>query len=75
VPFALNGDGRGPWLPSELRSPSDEPLGPAPAPPPPAGFGDESAPLDPGSRPSEWGKAVFDPDKADPDRTRFGRRR
>jgi hypothetical protein len=77
VPFALNGDDRGPWLPSELRSPADEPLGPAPMPPRPAGFGGEPAPIapDPNSRPSEWGKAVFDPDKADPDSTRFGRRR
>ena len=31
VPFALTDNGRGPWLPSELRSPSDEPLGPPPA--------------------------------------------
>jgi cell division initiation protein len=75
VPFALNGDGRGPWLPSELRSPADEPLGPAPMPPEPSGYDSESAPVDPNSRPSEWGKAVFDPDKADPDNTRFGRRR
>jgi DivIVA domain-containing protein len=77
VPFALNGDGRGPWLPSELRSPADEPLGPAPLPPEPTGFGSESAPVapDPNSRPSEWGKAVFDPEGADPDNTRFGRRR
>jgi DivIVA domain-containing protein len=77
VPFALNGDDRGPWLPSELRSPADEPLGPAPMPPRPAGFGGEPPPIapDPNSRPSEWGKAVFDPDKADPDSTRFGRRR
>jgi DivIVA domain-containing protein len=77
VPFALNGDGRGPWLPSELRSPADEPLGPAPMPPEPTGYDSESAPAapDPNSRPSEWGKAVFDPDKADPDNTRFGRRR
>src|SRR5690606_30320354 len=26
VPFAVTGDGSGPWLPSELRAPADEPL-------------------------------------------------
>jgi DivIVA domain-containing protein len=96
VPFALSGEGRGPWLPSELRPPADEPLGPPPAAPPappapssgpppaPApGNGDatdvsDAGPAvapDPGTRPSEWGKAVFDPDKAEGDRPRFGRRR
>jgi len=73
VPFALSGEGRGPWLPSDLRPVGDEPLGPPPPPPPPAGMGN-SVP-DAAERPSEWGKAVFDPDKADADRTRFGRRR
>ena len=74
-------DGRGPWLPSELRPPGDEPLeplGPPPA-PPVAGNGvpNGTPPVaaDPSSRPSEWGKAVFDPDKAEDDRSRFGRRR
>jgi DivIVA domain-containing protein len=79
VPFALTDNGRGPWLPSELRSPSDEPLGPPPAPPsappPPGANGAPAVAPDPGSRPSEWGKAVFDPDKAEGDRSRFGRRR
>jgi hypothetical protein len=51
----------------------DEPLGPPPPPPPPAGTGNGVP--DAAERPSEWGKAVFDPDKADADRTRFGRRR
>ncbi|HET6951815.1 MAG TPA: DivIVA domain-containing protein [Acidimicrobiales bacterium] len=78
VPFALNGDGREPWLPSELRPPLDEPLGPAPMPAPPVDFGDEPGlppTPDPDSRPSDWGKAVFDPEGSDPDGTRFGRRR
>ena len=76
VPFAVTGDGRGPWLPSELQAPADEPLGPAPAPPPPPqANGDVTAVHDPDSRPSEWGKAVFDPAAADGDRSRFGRRR
>ena len=76
VPFAVTGDGSGPWLPSELRAPADEPLGPAPAPPPPPlANGDSGAVNDPNSRPSEWGKAVFDPAKAEADSSRFGRRR
>jgi DivIVA domain-containing protein len=81
VPFAVTGDGRGPWLPSELRSPDDEPLGPPPpAPPAPlagngAANGNPAVAHDPNSRPSEWGKAVFDPDKAEDDNSRFGRRR
>jgi hypothetical protein len=28
-----------------------------------------------GERPADWGTAVFDPDQADTDRARFGRRR
>ena len=74
VPFALSGDTRGGWLPSELRSPADEPLGPPPAPPAP---GDATAPgaPDPNSRPSEWGRAVFDPEPTDGEHSRFGRRR
>jgi DivIVA domain-containing protein len=76
VPFAVTGDGRGPWLPSELRGPDDEPLGPPPAPPAPlVGNGGPVVAHDPNSRPSEWGKAVFDPDKAEGDHNRFGRRR
>ena len=82
VPFAVAGDGRGPWLPSELRSPGDDPLGPPPTPPGAPQVtgngtpnGDPAVIADPNSRPSEWGKAVFDPDKAEGDRSRFGRRR
>ncbi len=77
VPFAVTGDGRGPWLPSELQAPADEPLGPAPVPPPPPPHAnaDVTAANDPNSRPSEWGKAVFDPTKAEGDGNRFGRRR
>lgn len=78
VPFAVTGDGRGPWLPSELRSPADEPLGPAPVPPPPPhANGDPTLVTDPNSRPSDWGKAVFDPTKAEAESetNRFGRRR
>jgi DivIVA domain-containing protein len=74
VPFALSGEGRGPWLPSELRPPADEPLGPPPE-PQPATNGGPAIGADPTTRPSEWGKAVFDPDKAAADRNRFGRRR
>lgn len=76
VPFALSGDGRGPWLPSELRPPGDEPLGPPPA-PQPVSNGGPAVSADPNSRPSEWGKAVFEPadGDADADRNRFGRRR
>jgi DivIVA domain-containing protein len=72
VPFALSGEARGPWLPSELTPPGDEPLGPAPVPPP--GDGPPAVAPDPGSRPSEWGRAVFD-DKTEGEGTRFGRRR
>ena len=76
VPFALSGDTRGGWLPSELRSPADEPLGPPPAPPAPdADAGDPGVAPDPSSRPSEWGRAVFDPEPADGEHSRFGRRR
>jgi len=72
VPFALSNDNRGPWTPSELRPPADEPLGPPPVPPPPGAGNGAPGPDAPG----EWGKAVFDPDKAkaEADRTRFGRR-
>jgi DivIVA domain-containing protein len=76
VPFALSGDTRGGWLPSELRSPDDEPLGPPPAPPAPgADTGAPAVAPDPGSRPSEWGRAVFEPEPADGEHSRFGRRR
>jgi DivIVA domain-containing protein len=71
VPFGLAGEGRDPWLPSELRPVGDEPLGPPPPPPPPGQAGNGV----PGERSPEWGTAVFDPDKADADRARFGRRR
>jgi DivIVA domain-containing protein len=70
VPFALSGDNRGPWLPSELR-PSDEPLGPLP-PPPTASPAPPSAPDD---RPDDWDRAVLDPQRAESDNTRFGRPR
>jgi len=80
VPFAVSGDGRGPWLPSELSLPGDEPLGPRPAPPPmgnggPPVNGGPAVSHDPDDRPHEWGKAVFDPDQAEGDQSRFGRRR
>ena len=74
VPFALSGDTRGGWLPSELRSPADEPLGPPPAPPAPGGAAPPAAP-DPNSRPSEWGRAVFEPEPTEGEHSRFGRRR
>jgi DivIVA domain-containing protein len=71
VPFALSGDNRGPWLPSELR-PTDEPLGPLPPPPPTAS---PAAPADPADRPDDWERAVLDPQRAESDNTRFGRPR
>ena len=71
VPFGLAGESRDPWLPSELRPVGDEPLGPPPPPPPPGQAGNGV----PGDRSADWGTAVFDPDKADADRARFGRRR
>ncbi|HEY7070796.1 MAG TPA: DivIVA domain-containing protein [Acidimicrobiales bacterium] len=76
VPFALSSDSRGPWTPSDLRPEDDEPLGPPPVPPPPGAGNGAPGPHIEGGRPSEWGKAVFDPDKAkaEADRTRFGRR-
>lgn len=78
VPFSLTADSRGPWLPSELQPPADEPLGPPPAPTPaPAPGGHNGGPagaVDPQARPSEWGKAIFDPDKVEGERNRFGRR-
>jgi DivIVA domain-containing protein len=75
VPFALSGDTRGGWLPSELRSPADEPLGPPPAPPAPDADSAQGVAPEPGSRPSEWGRAVFEPEPADGEHSRFGRRR
>jgi DivIVA domain-containing protein len=75
VPFALSGDTRGGWLPSELRSPADEPLGPPPAPPAPDADSAQAVAPEPGSRPSEWGRAVFEPEPADGEHSRFGRRR
>jgi DivIVA domain-containing protein len=75
VPFALGGgEARSPWQPADLRTDDDEPLGPPPAPPAPPGANGGGI-TDPGSRPSEWGKAVFDPERAEGDGTRFGRRR
>lgn len=76
VPFGLSGDDRGPWQPSELRPTDDEPLGPLP--PGQAGSGNgtpQTAVPDPAGRPSEWGKAVFDPEHNEGDRARFGRPR
>jgi DivIVA domain-containing protein len=69
-------EGRIPWLPSELRtSVGDEP--PEPAPPPPAhdpfapdadpvGANGTDASADPETRPSEWGRGVFDPELTEP---------
>jgi DivIVA domain-containing protein len=71
VPFALSGDNRGPWLPSELR-PTDEPLGPLPPPPPTA---TPSTPSTPADRPDDWDRAVLDPQRSESDNTRFGRPR
>jgi DivIVA domain-containing protein len=71
VPFALSGDNRGPWLPSELR-PTDEPLGPLPPPPPTASPATPGAPAD---RPDDWERAVLDPQRTESDNTRFGRPR
>jgi len=73
VPFALSNDNRGPWTPAELRPQDDEPLGPPPMPPPPTP-GTSNGGSEPAGRPSDWGKAVFDSDKAEADRTHFGRR-
>jgi|RhiMethySRZTD1v2_1073278.scaffolds.fasta_scaffold59431_5 DivIVA domain-containing protein len=73
VPFAIAGDANRPWLPSELQGQGDEPLGPPPAPAGPNGM--PPAPPDPSSRPSEWGRAVFEPDAENGDHSRFGRRR
>jgi DivIVA domain-containing protein len=76
VPFALSSDSRGPWTPADLRPEGDEPLGPSPVPAPPGAGNGAPGPHIEGGRPSEWGKTVFDPDKAkaEADRTRFGRR-
>ena len=72
VPFAIAGEGNRPWLPSELQAPADEPLGPPPAPPAPTSA---PTPPDPGSRPSEWGRAVFESEADNGQASRFGRRR
>jgi DivIVA domain-containing protein len=77
VPFGLTADGRGPWMPNELRG-GDDPLGPLPGPPPaapapPPGNGAEAP--EARERPSDWGTAVFDPDAAEGEGTRFGRGR
>jgi DivIVA domain-containing protein len=79
----LGGSGSGervPWLPSELRtSVGDEPPVP-PAPAPPAddtqapgvdpGANGTDAPAEPETRPSEWGRPVFDPELTDPPESR-----
>ncbi|HEX8804938.1 MAG TPA: hypothetical protein VF743_12120, partial [Acidimicrobiales bacterium] len=80
-------NGGSPW-PSELRTSisADDPglgrLGPEPPEPvrpeparPEPGEGAVDGIIEPGSRPSEWGKPVFDPDE-EPDQahTRFGGR-
>jgi DivIVA domain-containing protein len=83
MPFSTPNDTRGPWLPSELRTstadepPEREPLPsrrttPPPAPPfgsgvDAAGNGTPSGP-DTDGRPSEWGRAVFDPEVPEADR-------
>lgn len=72
------GDERVPWLPSELRtSVGDEPPAPTPPSAPAAAAGDPQAPggdpgangtdapAEPETRPSEWGRAVFDPEPTD----------
>ena len=75
VPFALSGESNGGWLPSELRSPADEPLGPPPAPPAQDDLSRPAVAPDPASRPSEWGRAVFESEPAEGEHSRFGRRR
>lgn len=60
----------------DLSLPIDAP----PPPPPPPGLDHVNnvggIPIEPGSRPSEWGKGVFDTEQDDePKGTRFGRRR
>jgi cell division septum initiation protein DivIVA len=76
VPFGLTADGRGPWMPNELRG-GDDPLGPLPPPPaaPAPSPGNGTEPPEARERPSEWGKAVFNTDAAEGEGTRFGRRR
>jgi hypothetical protein len=69
MPFTVPGDARGPWLPSELRtSVGEEP----PEPPESHGANGTDAPDDTEGRPSEWGRAVFDPQTPDTDRSTFG---
>jgi len=74
VPFGLTADGRGPWMPNELRG-GDDPLGPLPPPPasPPPSPGNGAENPEARERPSEWGTAVFNPDAAEGEATRFGR--
>lgn len=81
MPFAVTSEGRGPWPPAELPSSGDDPLGPVPAAPPEANgvvngmAGGTPAPPDPGTRPSDWGRAVFDAGEApEGEHPRFGRR-
>lgn len=93
VPFGFTppdaGDG---WPPDDGRDPSaDDALGPPavddlppplqfrkPTTPPDIDAPDDGLPIEPGTRPSEWGRAVFDPDTdsdSDDQEPRFGRRR
>jgi DivIVA domain-containing protein len=77
MPFAVTADGRGPWPPTELPHAGDDLLGPVPAAPTEANGtanGTPPVPPDPSSRPSDWGRAVFDAGEApEGERSRFGR--
>jgi DivIVA domain-containing protein len=76
VPFALAGDARGGWSPSEMQPPPDEPSAPRPPLPARNRAGQPGAVADPAARPSEWGRAVFEPAPGDGEQpSRFGRRR
>jgi DivIVA domain-containing protein len=79
MPFTAPGDAHGPWLPSELRTSLGEEREAGPTPPPAGPFavegpgganGTEGVPDD--SRPSEWGRAVFDPESSETDRSTSG---
>ncbi|HEX6235954.1 MAG TPA: DivIVA domain-containing protein [Acidimicrobiales bacterium] len=67
-PFAPGSDSAGPWMPPEPRPPGHEPRGERPdmgdvPPPPPPSPDDFARGVGPGgrpSRPSEWGRAIFD---------------
>ncbi len=65
MPFPRPNEARGPWLPSELRtSLGDEPPPPSPrtSPGPNGAPAVPGGPGEPRSRPSEWGRSVFDAD-------------